>query len=52
MRLFKDVKGNNIDPVNHTLFILKNYPHAKIHIGSDSQNIGKKLLHLCLICSM
>ena len=42
MRLFKDVKGNNIDPVNHTLSILKNYPHAKIHIGSDSQNIGKK----------
>ena len=42
MRLFKDVKGNNIDPVNHTLSILKEYPYAKIHIGSDSQNVGKK----------
>ena len=38
MRLFKDVKGNNIDPVDHTLSILKQYPYAKIHIGSDSQN--------------
>ena len=42
MRLFKDVKGNNIDPVDHTLSILKQYPYAKIHIGSDSQNVGKK----------
>ena len=49
MRLFKDVKGNNIDPVNHTLSILKNYPHAKIHIGSDSQNIGKKTNYTSVI---
>ncbi len=34
MRLFKDVKGNNVDPVNHTLSILKEYPYAKIHIGN------------------
>ena len=44
MRLFKDVKGNNIDPVDHTLSILKEYPYAKIHIGSDSQNVGKKTI--------
>ena len=49
MRLFKDVKGNNIDPVNHTLFILKNYPQAKIHIGSDSQNICKKTNYTSVI---
>ena len=49
MRLFKDVKGNNIDPVNHTLYILKTYPHAKIHIGSDSQNIGKKTNYTSVI---
>ena len=40
---------NNIDPVNHTLSILKNYPHAKIHIGSDSQNIGKKTNYTSVI---
>jgi len=45
MRLFKDVKGNNIDPVDHTLSILKDYPYAKIHIGSDSQNVGKKTIN-------
>jgi len=49
MRLFKDVKGNNIDPVNHTLSILKTHPHAKIHIGSDSQNIGKKTNYTSVI---
>ena len=47
MRLFKDVKGNNIDPVDHTLSILKQYPYAKIHIGSDSQNVGKKQTIQC-----
>ena len=49
MRLFKDVKGNNIYPVNHTLSILKEYPYAKIHIGSDSQNVGKKTNYTSVI---
>ena len=49
MRLFKDVKGNNVDPVNHTLSILKEYPYAKIHIGSDSQNVGKKTNYTSVI---
>ena len=49
MRLFKDVKGNNIDPVDHTLTILKQYPYAKIHIGSDSQNVGKKTNYTSVI---
>tara|TARA_B100001057_G_scaffold410525_1_gene425667 strand:+ start:632 stop:1081 length:450 start_codon:yes stop_codon:yes gene_type:complete len=49
MRLFKDIKGNNIDPVDHTLSILKDYPHAKIHIGSDSQNVGKKTNYTSVI---
>jgi predicted RNase H-related nuclease YkuK (DUF458 family) len=49
MRLFKDVKGNNIDPVDHTLSILKKYPYAKIHIGSDSQNVGKKTNYTSVI---
>ena len=49
MKLFKDVKGNNIDPVDHTLSILKEYPYAKIHIGSDSQNVGKKTNYTSVI---
>jgi predicted RNase H-related nuclease YkuK (DUF458 family) len=49
MKLFKDVKGNNVDPVDHTLSILKDYPYAKIHIGSDSQNVGKKTNYTSVI---
>ena len=36
MRLFKNIKGERIDPVEHTLKILRDYPNVKIHIGSDS----------------
>ena len=42
MRLFKNIKGERIDPIAHTLKILKDYPNVQIHIGSDSQNVGKK----------
>ncbi|MBH45543.1 MAG: hypothetical protein CMC93_02875 [Flavobacteriaceae bacterium] len=41
MRIFKDIKGNRVDPIQHTLGILKNHPNIQIHIGSDSQNAGK-----------
>tara|TARA_Y100001949_G_C15954140_1_gene316194 strand:+ start:931 stop:1380 length:450 start_codon:yes stop_codon:yes gene_type:complete len=49
MRLFKDIKGNNIDPVNHTLSIIKDFPSVKIHVGSDSQNVGKKTNYTSVI---
>tara|TARA_A100001015_G_scaffold54114_2_gene59355 strand:+ start:5234 stop:5683 length:450 start_codon:yes stop_codon:yes gene_type:complete len=49
MRLFKDVKGERIDPIEHTLNILKNYPNVQIHIGSDSQNVGKKTKYATVI---
>jgi len=42
MLLFKNIKGDRIDPVNHTLEVIKNYPYAEIHIGTDSQNINKE----------
>jgi len=49
MRLFKNIKGERIDPVEHTLKILRDYPTVKIHIGSDSQNIGKKKKYATVI---
>ena len=49
MRLFKNIKGERIDPVEHTLKILRDYPTVKIHIGSDSQNIGKKTKYATVI---
>ena len=41
MLLFKNIKGDRLDPVQHTIEVLKNYPYAEIHIGTDSQNINK-----------
>ena len=49
MRLFKNIKGERIDPVEHTLKILRDYPTVKIHIGLDSQNIGKKTKYATVI---
>ena len=49
MRLFKNIKGERIDTVEHTLKILRDYPTVKIHIGSDSQNIGKKTKYATVI---
>ena len=40
--IFKDIKGNRIDPLLHTSSLLKIHPQLKIYIGSDSQNLGKK----------
>ena len=49
MLLFKNIKGENIDTVNHTLEIMKSYPYAEIHIGTDSQNINKETYYTTVI---
>ena len=49
MLLFKNIKGERIDPIAHTLKILKDYPNVQIHIGSDSQNVGKKTRYATVI---
>jgi predicted RNase H-related nuclease YkuK (DUF458 family) len=49
MLLFKDIRGNRIDPVAHTLEIIKNFPYAEIHIGTDSQNINKQTIYTTVI---
>ena len=49
MLLFKDIHGNRVDPVNHTLEVIKNYPYAEIHIGTDSQNINKESRYTTVI---
>ena len=49
MLLFKNIKGERIAPVNHTLEIMKNYPYAVIHIGSDSQNVNKETCYTTVI---
>ena len=49
MLVFKDIKGNRIDPLSHTLTLLNNNPYLQIHIGSDSQNLGKKTVYCTVI---
>ena len=40
VKVFRKVNGEKVDVVEHTLEILKDCPHADIHIGTDSQNIA------------
>ena len=49
MRIFRDIQGHRLDPIEHTLNILKEYPNVQIHIGSDSQNIGKSTKYATVI---
>ena len=49
MLLFKNINGEIIDPLSHTLKVLKNSPYSQIHIGSDSQNVGKKTKYVTAI---
>ena len=49
MRIFKDIYGQRLDPIEHTLDILKKYPNVQIHIGSDSQNVGKSTKYATVI---
>ena len=49
MLLFKNIHGKIIDPLSHTLNVLKNSPYSQIHIGSDSQNVGKKTKYVTAI---
>jgi predicted RNase H-related nuclease YkuK (DUF458 family) len=49
MLLFKDINGNAIDPVTHTIDVIRRYPYAEIHIGTDSQNINKQSRYTTVI---
>lgn len=39
-KIFKTIKGEKVNVVEHTLEILRKNPNIKIHIGTDSQNSG------------
>lgn len=49
MLLFKDISGKRIDTLAHTLNILKKNPSVEIHVGSDSQSVGKKTIYCTVI---
>lgn len=49
MLLFKDINGKRIDTLAHTLNILKKNPSVEIHVGSDSQSVGKQTIYCTVI---
>jgi len=49
MLLFKDISGKRIDTLAHTLNILKKNPSVEIHVGSDSQCVGKQTIYCTVI---
>ena len=49
MKRFKSVDNRVIDVVEHTLEIMKRYPNLKVHIGTDSQNIGLETSYVTVI---
>ena len=40
-QVFKTIKGERVNVVQHTLDILRENPNVQIHIGTDSQNFGR-----------
>jgi predicted RNase H-related nuclease YkuK (DUF458 family) len=47
--VFKDIRGNIIDPIDHTREILKKNPFAEVHVGTDSQSLAKKTQYITVI---
>ena len=46
---FKDIRGNIIDPIDHTREILKKNPLVEVHVGTDSQSLAKKTQYITVI---
>jgi len=49
MKLFKKIDGTRVDVIKYSLDIIKNNPEVKIHIGTDSQNMGDSTIYVSVI---
>ena len=47
--VFKDIKGNIIDPIDHTREIIKKNPFVEVHVGTDSQSLAKMTQYITVI---
>ncbi len=47
--VFKDIRGNIINPIEHTREILKKNPFVEVHVGTDSQSLAKKTQYITVI---
>lgn len=49
-KLYKLEDGTIVDPIKHTIDILKEHPDAKIYVGTDSQNKRHQTCYVTCIC--
>ena len=49
MKKFRSVDNGYVDPIEHTLGVLKKQPSTKIYIGTDSQNVGIQTIYVTAI---
>lgn len=48
-KIFKNIKGETIDVVPHTMQILSKTPNIQIHIGTDSQRYGDGVVYVTAV---
>lgn len=49
MKIFKKIDGTKVDIINYSLDIIKNNPEVRIHVGTDSQNIGNLTIYVVVV---
>lgn len=49
MKAFRKVNGFLIDVEKHTREVITKYPHVEIHVGTDSQVIGRRIKYATVI---
>ena len=49
VKRFKTIDHTPVDVIEHTLKILKQHPNLKVHIGTDSQNVGLETVYVSVI---
>jgi predicted RNase H-related nuclease YkuK (DUF458 family) len=49
LKKFRSVDNGYVDPIQHTLDVLKKYPSTKVYIGTDSQNVGIQTVYVTVI---
>lgn len=49
MKVFRNINGEKVNVVKHTLDVLAKHPNAEIHIGTDSQNKKRHTIYATVI---
>jgi predicted RNase H-related nuclease YkuK (DUF458 family) len=46
---YRTVDGKRVNPITHTIEIMKKDPYVEIHVGTDSQNHGDKTQYATVV---